>query len=72
MNANGFAVPPLGGTFRRNFRPWIAERHIFELKPFDKLGFQEVAELCRVFHGSSVCFMVNEFGSGKFDRDIGR
>ena len=46
--------------------------HVFELKPFDELGFQEVAELCRVFHGSSVWFMVNGFGSGKSGRDIGR
>ena len=46
--------------------------HVFELKPFDKLGFQEVAELCGVFHGSSVWFMVNGFDSGKSDRDIGR
>ena len=46
--------------------------HVFELKPFDKLGFQEVAELGGVFHGRSVWFMVNGFDSGKSDRDIGR
>ena len=46
--------------------------HVFELKPFDKLGFQEVAELCLVFHGSSVWFMVNGFDSGKSGTDIGR
>ena len=46
--------------------------HVFELKPFDELGFQEVAELGDVFHGMSVWFMVNGFDSGKSGTDIGR
>ena len=46
--------------------------HVFELKPFDKFGFQKVAELGGVFHGSSVWFMVNGFDSGKSGTDIDR
>ncbi len=46
--------------------------HVFELKPFDELGFQKVAELSGVFHRRSVWFMVNGFDNGKSGRDIGR